>query len=207
MTFASRFAYLLQSVVLLAPAGLLRDIPKEYQEYCWRYHFFLPKWYLRRRLANLLGVKLTGQSIGSDGNLSPSWTHAETQIDSAAITQWQFDHHRGFQHSFIDSINHGPLQNQHADWRQVFAIVSGDVARTRHRDKSSGLFDSKILFVFGDDDSVVVGEQVTEDVKQLLHDRGRIVVRGVPGGHGFPVPSADKVVQHIEDFWDLKQSR
>ena len=63
MSFAARFAYLLESIVLLAPAGLLRTIPREHRQPCWRWCSILPKAYLRRQLVNLLGVNLSPTTI------------------------------------------------------------------------------------------------------------------------------------------------
>ena len=73
----------------------------------------------------------------------------------------------------------------------------------RPQDRLSGLFDSKSLFVFGSDDAVVVAKQVVKEVKKILDDHKRLWIRTISGGHAFPVPSANDVVFHIENFWAL----
>ena len=96
MSFAARFSYLLESIVLLAPAGLLRTIPKEYRHPCWRWHQYLPNFYLRRQLANLLGVNVYPTAIDLGASNIPVRVELEVPIDAAAIVQWQFDRHLGF---------------------------------------------------------------------------------------------------------------
>ncbi|MCJ1300434.1 hypothetical protein MMC08_003231 [Hypocenomyce scalaris] len=65
-------------------------------------------------------------------------------LDVPAIVQWQFDEHKGFMHSFIDTIKHGPLMHQHSDWTKACNIIKGNTAGTSISDQSSKLFNSQI---------------------------------------------------------------
>lgn len=126
-------------------------------------------------------------------------------LDVPKIVQWQFDHHKGFVHSFTNTIRYGPLMHQHADWKQAFRVIkeaqsSKDGSRTETPRK---LRNGKILVVFGEEDDIVVADEVSEDIKSLIGGDGNVVIKTVPGGHGFPVPSCDEVVQHISEFWHL----
>ena len=210
MSFSSYFPYLIDSIILLAPVGILRYLPREYENPCFRHPQLVPYRYLRRLVGNLLGVSpsptiLDSSRSDGEGQTGPEVSQTTKSIDKGvidipAIVQWQFDHHRGFVHSFIDTIKYGPLMHQHSDWKGICNLIKGDTAHTSFR---SNLFNGKILVVFGDTDSIVVGKDVSVDLSQMIGGPKHITFKTVQGGHGFPVPSCDEVVEHISEFWDL----
>ena len=101
--------------------------------------------------------------------------------------------------SFIDTIRYGP--SQHHDWKKVCEIVRADSSRALSI--QSDLRDSKILVVFGESDDIVLDEEVSQDLQQLLHGSEHLEIRMVPGTHGFPLSSSKDVVNHIREFWGL----
>ena len=125
-------------------------------------------------------------------------------LDIPAIVQWQFDYHHGFVHSFINTIKHGPLMHQHPDWKMGCNVIKGDTINTSPSTQSSRLFNSKILVVFGDSDGVVVEKQVSDDLLEMIGGSEHVEFKVVPGGHDFLVPSSEKVVRHISEFWGLQ---
>lgn len=203
MSFAAHFPYFIDSIILLAPAGILRYMPGDYETIFFRYPSMVPSWYLKRLVGKILGVDLAGVPAGR--------TEAEDEMTSLnskapnvpAIVQWQFDNHQGFVHSFIDTIRHGPIMHQQSDWKKICKIIKGKSPGMQSSSQSCKIYNSKILVIFGDADAVVVGKHVSEDLEQMLGGSEHVEFRTVAGGHGFPVPSSDEVVKHISDFWKL----
>ncbi len=210
MSFSSFFPNLVESIILLAPVGILRYLPKEYENPYFHYHHFVPYSYLRRMVGSLLGVN--SSPVPLDCSRSDTEDQAgfevsqatksidEGLIDVPAIVQWQFDHHRGFVHSFISTIEHGPLMHQHTDWERICSVIKGHSGQNSSR---SRLLNGKILVVFGDTDGIVIAEEVSADLSKMIGGPEHVTFRSVPGGHGFPVPSCGEIVKHISEFWDL----
>ena len=207
MAFAADFYYLINSIILLAPVGIVRRLPIDYGNMLFRYPSLLPSSYLRTLVGKLLGLKVSGSNVGYSALDSQSQIAAkmaepvETRIlDIPGILQWQFDNHRGLVHSFISTIQYGPIQYQHSDWRKVCSIVKGDTARTPRSSHHCRLFNSKMLVIFGDADSIVPAEEVSADLSDIMGDSEHVDYRVVSGGHGFPVPSCDEVAKNVSDF-------
>ena len=215
MSFAAHFPYLINSIVLLAPGGILRYLPEGYRSYYFRHPTCVPFSNLRRLVGKILGVNMsppptnnTDTILSEHGQTGPEVAEevkiTEKRIlDVPAIVQWQFDEHKGFVHSFIDTIKHGPLMHQHSDWTKACNIIKGNTAETSISDQSSKLFNSQILVLFGDADGVAVKEDVYDDLLEMIGGPEHVHCKVVPGGHGFPVPSSDEVVKHISEFWGL----
>ena len=212
MCFARHFPYLVESIVLLAPAGILRYVPLAYEKYCYQYHYLTPSFYMRRVLASLFEINLLPAPLKSDTQISQpqSLSSSNTQrpinsdsIDVVGIVQWQFDHHKGFPYAFADTIRTGMARHQHTDWQKVCNILIGDKTKTSHSDQSAGFFDSKMLLVFGEDDKIVVANEVMEDLTRIIGGKEHLLSRIVPGNHGFPVPNGEAVTNHISEFWGL----
>ncbi|MCJ1435565.1 hypothetical protein MMC27_004939 [Xylographa pallens] len=208
MSFAAHYPYLLNSIILLGPAGLLRSIPEDYKSICFRYASMVPPSYLRRLVGNILGTKLTNAPQRRNKDKPPTIYQEELRIpdkadleavDVPAVVQWQYDNHEGFVYSFINTILYAPLQHQHSDWKKICSIINGEYSTA----SSSKVHNSKILVIFGESDGIVVGKEVSEDLSQILGGHEHVVFKTVPGGHGFPVPSSEQVIGHICDFWKL----
>lgn len=213
MAFAADFPYLINSIILLAPGGIIRRLPDEYETIFFRHPSLMPFSNLRNLVGKTLGLKISHSPIGC------SHFHAQSQsggekaqeaqlmgkevLDIPGIVQWQFDNHKGFIHSFISTHLYGPIKYQHSDWRRVCSVVKGDTAHTSPSSHSSKLFNSKILVIFGEADSVVRAEEVSADLLDIICDPEYVEFKIVPGDHGFPVPSCDEVAKHISDFCGL----
>ena len=123
------------------------------------------------------------------------------QLNIPGIVQWQFDHHKGFCYSFVNTIRYGPIMNQESDWVKLCDIIKDKDLSSQSFHLDSNLRNSKILVVFGDTDGVVVAEDVSKDLVHMFGGPDHITFEIVPGGHGFPVPSCDEVVECISRFW------
>lgn len=213
MTFTAHFHYLVNSIVLLAPAGILRSMPDGYESVFFRFSSVVPSAYLRMLVGKLLEVNLSSPSIALEDRQVKNDTGPQISkdrkpvgketLDVGAIVQWQFDHHKGFVHSFVNTIMYGPIMHQQPDWKKASNVIKGEEVTSPMPSRPSKLHNSKILVIFGDADGVVAEKDVSKDISQLLETPEHVEFRTVPGGHGFPVPSCDEVVKHICDFWSI----
>ena len=210
MAFAADFYNLVNSIILLAPGGIIRRLPSDYQTVFFRYPSLLPSSYLRRLVGKALGLKFSPSAVGyicpDDQSHVASEIAQEAEmvgektLDIPGILQWQFNNHQGFIHSFISTVQHGPIQYQHADWARVCSIIKGDTAGTPPSSHHSKLFNSKILVVLGDADSIILAEEVCTDLMFIIGDSKHVEFKVVAGNHGFPVPNCDEVANLISDF-------
>ena len=198
------------SMILLAPVGIIRCLPKDQQNIFIHHPRFVPYSYLRRLVGNVLGVSTSPAPLDSsssriDDQRSPEVPQATKRvkkgvIDRSALVQWQFDYYRGPVHSFINTIKYGPLLHQHANWEEVCNVIEGETDQASSR---SSLFNRKILIVFGVTDGVVVEKEVVADLSEMIDGREHVTIRNVSGGHDFPLPCCDEVANHISEIWDL----
>lgn len=209
MSFTALFPYLVNSIILLAPVGILRDIPDDYKNIFFRFSSVVPSIYLRIVLGKLLGVNLSAPSIAreqkddNDPEMSKDTeTIGKRTLDIGAIVQWQFDYHKGFMHSFISTVRYGPIMHQESDWKKTCDIIKGEDVTGPMRGRVSKLRHSKILVIFGDSDAIVNATDVSEDMSQLLGNE-HVEFKTVPGNHGFPISSSADVIKHICAFWDI----
>ena len=200
MSFAAHFPQLVNSIILLAPAGILRSMPDDYENTFIRFPSLVPASYLRRIVGKILGVALVIPPVKSE--LEVSHSRKSFYPDVPAIVQWQFDFHKGFLYSFVNTIKYGPIMHQQPDWIKTCSMIRGEIQEAGSAPPSK-LHNSKLLVIFGDADGVVVAKEVSEDLETLLGGKEHLVVKMVPGGHGFPVPSSEQIIQYISEFWNL----
>ena len=213
MAFTAHFHYLVNSIILLAPAGILRRMPDGYDNVFFRHTSLVPSTYLRTVVGKLLGVNLSAppnaledRQVKNDSDSQKTKDFERVRqdtLDVGAIVQWQYDHNRGFIHSFIGTAVYGPLMHQQSDWRKASNVIKGANVTSPMSGRRSKLYNNKILVIFGDADGIVVGKDVSEDISQLLGSPEHVEFKTVPGGHGFPVPSCGEVVKHICNFWNI----
>ena len=212
MSFAAHYPYLINSIILLAPAGILRYVPDEYENFFFRRSSWVPSRYLRKLVGKLLGVDVANRPNAlrdaDNEDTGPEVPQKKQQfgkqtLDIPAVVQWQFDYHQGFCHSFVDTIAYGPIMHQQSDWQKACNVINGNAPIDPLNKSGSKLRNSKFLVIFGDSDGVVAGEHVSEDLKTMLGGSQHVEFRTVPGDHGFPVTSSDDVIKHISDFWNI----
>ena len=214
MSFAAHYYYLINSIVLLAPGGILPYVPKDYANPLIHVLGLVPFQCLRRLVAQTVGVDMTNairgytktdsrvsQQVKVQDSAKTSSGFDDRPLDMPAVVKWQFDYHNGFVHSFLDTIRYGPSMHEHSDWQNFCEIVSGKDSTV---DPSCPLFNSKILVIFGQDDEVVVANHVGNDIKKMLGGPEYFESHLVLGGHGFPVVSSHEVLKHILHFWNVE---
>ena len=214
MGFAANFPYLINSIILLAPGGIIRRLPDEYESIFYRYPSILPSSFLRNLVGKTLGLRLSHSTLGSSNSRGQSHIGPEIAqeaqvmgtkvLDIPGIVQWQYDNHKGFVHSFVSTHQYGPIQNQHSDWRKVCNTVKCGSPHVSSSNQSSKKSKNKLLVIFGDGDDVIRGKEVSADLLEMIGDPEHLEFKVVAGDHGFPVPKHDEVARHISDFCRLK---
>ncbi|KAH9908481.1 Alpha/Beta hydrolase protein [Xylariomycetidae sp. FL2044] len=206
LAFAGAFPSSVRSLVLLGPAGLLRKLPPGYDHRLLHNPELAPSQEsVREVVRQILDVASAGPALRLGErravSLGPSPTRVEQDFDMGALLQWQFDHQQGHVYAYQETIRHFRIQNRLDLWGKVCDIISGKTCV----EVDTALRHSKLLVFFGEDDGLVVGKETHEDILSFL-PATFLQVEYLPGGHGFPYPYADKIVEAILACWDATPS-
>jgi pimeloyl-ACP methyl ester carboxylesterase len=137
-SFTSHFPRLVNSLVLLAPAGLIRP-----EKFTLTTKFLystglspeaLLRYLVERRMRTSKDSSAVssqvrkkddkvgaGDAVASELSNTPTssvtMSEAYPDVNVPASVVWQINHHQGFLTAFMSSIRHAPISGQHADWR------------------------------------------------------------------------------------------
>ena len=184
MDFVASYPHLVKSIVLLAPVGLLRSLPPPYETLIAAAEAGEDESSLRAKLADVLEV--------SHVKLEQGLKDEDLTFDGMSTTDWQFHYHGGHLASFASTVCHGPIKNQDEVWKRACVVLKA----------KDGTDKGKVLVMCGAEDSVVVADEVRANLEKLMGKEG-FVFETMPGGHGFPVPEAARVVEVIAREWAL----
>jgi pimeloyl-ACP methyl ester carboxylesterase len=213
--YASWFPEAVESLILIAPAGLLRN-----DRVAWWskmvYGGFLPRTLVEKMVKKrLLGNSAQQQpEKTSVGIVQSAEAEAPTESNEqniglfagrppfsvATSVAWQADAHPGFVSSFISSIQNSPISAQQHRWQ----IIASRLNEQRSNPNDSvaakqGLREGKVLLLLGDKDSVIVAEEVGEDAKEAMGDVN-LKTEVLAGGHDLPIASVESCAKAIGDF-------
>lgn len=223
-SFTSYFPSLVDSLILIAPAGLMRPS---------RFHW-TSKFVYGGLLPSSLVAWLVWRRLGGNSKPSPkpaNETPTPSQVKATDVVEeetaphpalsrdsstplsarrpsvsvadavdWQLRSHRGFLPAFISSIQHAPISNQHELWRLIGARLAAQRAEPNTDNYRQGLREGKVLVILGKADDVVLAGETGEDVKEVFGE-DFVHVTVMDGGHDLPVASASNVAKIILDFW------
>lgn len=209
-SFTSWFPTLVEDLVLLAPAGLIRPKPRDWKTIL-AYAGILPDSMVASMIKNRLRTNpnvrtvARGQPTGlsNDGGSDPmSAEVANTSasaavafgrpVDAEAVLKWQMDNHVGFiVPAFYDSMLNSPVRGQHDRWKLIGMRL--DAQRAAQKAGSSeqetvemtarqGLRLGKVLMVLGKTDKAVFSDELEPDARAVLGD-ANLEVRWFAGGH------------------------
>ncbi|XXG94602.1 hypothetical protein Hte_000859 [Hypoxylon texense] len=211
--FAATFPDMVETLILLAPAGLIRPenfgrlsrlvftsgvIPE-------RVLAWLTKHRLRQPIASAVSkkVKKAAASLtGSSGKEDYVDVAVQEAVDPAAdeppetpfelevvrYVHWALDSHRGFVQAFMSTIRYAPLLDQHGYWRQLARRRPGTTA-----------------VLLGERDNLVQKDDYVEDALPLLGGTDNVYWRVVPGSHNFPFTHAPDTLERIHEFWGVRK--
>ena len=222
--FTSYFPHLVEDLVLLAPAGLIRTRHLDWKTKL-MYSGLLPERVIESLVKNRLrtnpNVKTTGKPVrtampteqGSDpiaaetANTSGAIPVAFGRpVDAEAVVRWQMDHHAGFVPAFFSSFVDAPVRQQHERWGMIAKRL--DAQRAAHgagvsnkEAERHGLRTGKVLMVLGKSDRAVHSEELEPDAKEVFGE-GNLEIAWFDAGHEVPITYADEITEFIWNEWE-----
>lgn len=195
--FAADFPQLVQGLVLLAPAGLIRST-----HFGWSsrlmYSGYVPdnvlQWVVRRRL----GARTSSTAVMKSGNEEEPTTSEELKgnrdpkfdavelrpgVPIGAYAEWQLEHHEGYLRSFVSSIRYSSIEGAGETWKKL--------AKRQ----------TKVLVVAGSEDAVIIANELKEDAEGFLGRK--LDWKVVDGGHEFPVNKSEEVSKLVVEYLDI----
>lgn len=213
--FASYFPQLLSSVILLAPAGLIRDNHISFQSRVLYESSVIPEnvlaYLVGRRLkaGPLIKPKPKSQRKPSEGpeakdsklsaedalteelqlDAPQRLSRAYPNITIPAAVNWQVHTHQGFVQSFMSSMRHGPIlkTRELKTWERLGKVLA---------DHS----ELNILVLCGEHDSIIIKDELVEDATAVLGTES-IQFGFFDAGHEFPSTKPEEVAEKILTFW------
>ncbi|KAI0898280.1 alpha/beta-hydrolase [Annulohypoxylon nitens] len=211
--FAATFPDMVETLILLAPAGLIRP---ENIGGASRFIFtsgvvpdrilsWLTKIRLRQPIASSVSKKVR-MSISEAATKAPLKTeHSEDYVDLAVqeaidpvdeppqtpferkvmdAVHWTLDFHKGFVQAFMSTVRYAPLMDQHDYWRQL----------SKRKPNTTAV-------LLGKNDNMIQRDDYTEDALPLLGGKENVYWRVVPGSHNFPFTHGPQTLERIYEFW------
>jgi pimeloyl-ACP methyl ester carboxylesterase len=177
---ASCFPNIVKSVVLLAPAGLIRPYHFGWQNRL-MYSGLVPdsfvEWSVKRRLKagvihsniqkngnaeNAVSAEIKGTRNAGFESTPLSKNRPGVTVTSAV--QWQVNYHEGFVRSFVSSIKNSSIQGNQATWKKL------------------GLRNDKVLIIAGSTDPLIVPHELHDDALDAI-GADKVEWRVIEGGH------------------------
>jgi pimeloyl-ACP methyl ester carboxylesterase len=232
--FTRFFPELVGSLVLVAPGGLIRPqhfsgsskllygglLPKVVTEYLIYRRIKGGNAIPKRSKAAKSSLPQPGEKIApadaAEAEVPDHPAHANDSlaaifpgrpnISPANTVSWQVDAHPGFLPSFISSIKHAPVTNEHERWRLIGRRLSAQRASPNPEAQKQGLREGKVLVLLGKTDAVIVPDETAEDAKGALGEENVRVVE-VEGAHDVPIVNPEGCVRAMVEFWDEGESK
>ncbi|KAI1764786.1 alpha/beta-hydrolase [Hypoxylon sp. FL1150] len=212
VNFAATFPTMVETLILLAPAGLIR--PENFGRVS-RLIFtsgIIPErvlaWLTKRRLQQPIAsavskrVKKSVNGHALNGGKKENYVDVAVQeavdpvdeppetpfeLEVVRYVHWALDFHRGFVQAFMSTIRYAPLLEQHDYWRQLAARKPGTTA-----------------VLLGESDNLIQKDDYAEDALPLLGGEDNVYWRVVPGSHNFPFTHGPDALERIYEFWGIR---
>ena len=201
--FANAFPNLVSSLVLLAPAGLIRA---ESFGVVTRFIFssgVVPE----RILARITGRRLQ-RPIAASRRSRNSPAAAAVAVAASEVTdqhpgaakptpledrvlgyvRWMVIHHEGFVPAFMSCVRFAPLTEQHASWRQLAKRRPGTTA-----------------VLLAKTDEIIDADMYAREGLPLAGGEGNVVWRVLPGSHDFVMTHVEPIMDELDLLWGMKK--
>ncbi|KAI0970233.1 Alpha/Beta hydrolase protein [Xylaria arbuscula] len=203
VNFAATFPDMVATLVLLAPAGLIRPenigrasrliftsglVPER-----------LLAWMTKSRLRSPIDDAVSKRKVAEDKEdfvdvavqetIDPptQLTPTPFELEVVSFVHWSLDHNKGFVPAMMSTIRHAPLMEQQQYWRSLAKRKPGTTA-----------------VLIGKDDNLVQREDYEEDALPLIGGEDNVFWRIVPGAHNFPFTHSESALTAIYEFWGVK---
>ncbi|KAI3531572.1 hypothetical protein CSPX01_14048 [Colletotrichum filicis] len=205
-SFAASFPHMVESLVLLAPAGLIRAENFGVLAQVTFQSGLVPERILaavtRKRLQKPLASKRSN-AVGDEEDpvekvvdvaaaevSGPHGGSAEDQKVERKVREyvpWMVAHHEGFVKAFMSCVRWAPLTGQHETWRVLGQRKKGTTA----------------VFI-GKTDEVIDVDHYAKDGLPLLGGEENVTWKVLPGGHDFVMTKTEYILRELDAFWGLK---
>jgi pimeloyl-ACP methyl ester carboxylesterase len=218
-TFASYFPDLIDTLILFAPAGILRPYHISKTSHIIYSEGIIPESLLqrlvRRRLRSPMaqplrtttphlddeeGIKTVDATeavaaevgkVNLESNSRAVLSKSRPHVTVEKTVLYQLDNYPGFVYAFMSSIRYGPVRYQHDRWR----IFGEHLTRQNQANGTN----KKVLIVLGRNDPIIIQKEVEEDASDVLG--GNVEFVSFDAGHEVPVTKGEEVVKAIVEFW------
>lgn len=225
VSFASCFGRAVRSLTLIAPGGLMRRGAGSWTTAALYSRGFFPEavlqYFVRRRFepaaaagtvpAHQSGGKAAGEKETlveqvemGDGEGQDVIPFDDAVVSSrrpgvtvTSVMAWQLRHHQGFVPAMMSSFRYGPIHERYEEWAKVGAML----AERRGDAQLPGLHGGKVFLVLGQADPIVLAEQTTADVREVLgEDAVKVLV--LRGGHEVAITRGAEIANAAIAFWE-----
>lgn len=200
--FANAFPHLVDSLVLLAPAGLIRAA-----SYGAVSRFIFSSGLVPEGLLAILTKRRLQQPIASSKQRKgPGAAPPEVQVSAAEAAdppagetasplerrvllyvRWMVEHHGGFVPAFMSCIRHAPLTEQHESWAKLANRRQGST-----------------VVLLAEADEIIDVEDYTREAPPLVGGKEHVTWRVLPGGHDFVMTHSEHILTELDEIWCIK---
>ncbi|KAK3394445.1 Alpha/Beta hydrolase protein [Podospora didyma] len=215
--FGGSFPHMVSSLILLAPAGLIRaETFGVITNFVFTTNLF-PSRFLAAITKRRLRKPIAANNRGNRNKLpspAPPIVNTKTKdaiaaslaeaIDPAGnepvtplerrvlgYVQWMVTNHLGFVPAFISCIRDAPLVGQQAAWRRL---------GTSRKAGSTAI-------ILGQSDEIIDPEDYEADALPLVGGEEHVHWVAIPGGHDFPMTHARETLEEIYKAWECMEAR
>ncbi|PFH56358.1 hypothetical protein XA68_16619 [Ophiocordyceps unilateralis] len=196
--FAIAFPDLVDSLVLLAPAGLIRFDTRTAAIRRVVSAGALPEFLLAAYAAVRLRSPLTSTAVSRSAVAvaaaqaevsSPGSAHAPLEDRVSEYVRWMVGHHPGFVPAFLSCMRAAPLTDQHESWGRLARRPPGSTA-----------------VLLAEDDELISPSIYAREGLPLAGGPERVVWKVLPGTHDFIMTHVDSILSELDQLWHMKKS-
>ena len=201
--FANAFPHLVSSLVLLAPAGLIRP-----ESFGITRHIYTSGLVPEVLLSKLTGRRLQQPIAKSKKARAVAEAEVDVKLAEAEIAdpadgepitpleqrvlmyvRWMVANHSGFVSAFMSSIRHAPLVDQHSSWEKLSQRKPGST-----------------IFLFARSDELIDANDYADVALPLVGGKDHVVWKVLPGGHDFVMTHSKEIVQELDAQWGMQST-
>jgi pimeloyl-ACP methyl ester carboxylesterase len=200
--FANAVPHLVESLILLAPAGLIRaESFGALSNFAFKSGFVpeslvavLTRRRLQRPIASSKAKALKAAEASAEAYVDvaeaeaidpPPGTSA-TPLEKSVLeyVRWMVVHHPGFVPAFMSSVRHAPLTDQHASWEQLAQRKQGST-----------------VVMLAESDEIIDLREYTRHGLPLCGGEENVVWKVMPGGHDFVMTHSKLILGELDEHW------
>ncbi|EME49271.1 hypothetical protein DOTSEDRAFT_68141 [Dothistroma septosporum NZE10] len=222
--FTSYYPELVQSLVLIAPGGLLRPTRISLSSKL-LYSGLLPDQLVNRIVKHKLQAggnkpnvpkmksvkhKLDVADAAAEELPDDNGAHGPSsesplfegrgKVSPATVVAWQTEVHDGFVPAFVSCVKWAPIHDGHEHWRTIGERCQARRSPSDEEDVLRGLKEGKVLLILGTSDAVISAKETEEDATTALGANNLRTVK-LFGGHDLPITNSEGCARVMVDFW------